>query len=73
MALSNQDYQLIDFGEGRKLELVGGVLLDRPSPAADNVRRNDPGRWREAQLKFDLQASKQWRKLDEIPEPWCFR
>jgi 23S rRNA (cytosine1962-C5)-methyltransferase len=70
MALSNQDYQLIDFGEGRKLELVGGVLLDRPSPAADNVRRNDPGRWREAQLKFDLQASKQWRKLDEIPEPW---
>ena len=26
-------YQLIDFGAGRKLELLSGYLVDRPSPA----------------------------------------
>lgn len=29
------DYELIDFGVGRKLERFGGLMLDRPSPAAE--------------------------------------
>lgn len=29
------DYQLIDFGHGRKLESLGGYTVDRPSPAAE--------------------------------------
>lgn len=30
-----KQYQLLDFGHGRKLESFGGVVLDRPSPAAE--------------------------------------
>lgn len=70
MSLSKNAYRLLDFGDGRKLECVGGVILDRPSPAAEGERRQEPGRWREAHLKFDLQASKQWKRLRDIPEPW---
>jgi 23S rRNA (cytosine1962-C5)-methyltransferase len=70
MPLSKNDYRLLDFGDGRKLELVGGAILDRPSPAADNVRKREPGRWREAHLRFDPQASKPWRRLRDVPEPW---
>lgn len=70
MPLSSSNYRLLDFGDGRKLECVGGVVLDRPSPAAEKFRRRDPGRWREAHLKFDAQAAKQWRHLIELPEPW---
>lgn len=70
MPLSKNDYRLLDFGDGRKLELVGGVILDRPSPAAENVRKREPGRWNEAHLKFDQQASKPWRRFKDVREPW---
>ncbi len=31
------DYQLLDFGRGRKLERFGPWLIDRPAPAAESV------------------------------------
>lgn len=70
MPLSQNDYRLLDFGEGRKLEWVHGVILDRPSPAAENTRKRQPSQWREAHLKFDASASKPWRRLRDIPDPW---
>lgn len=34
------DYQLLDFGRGRKLESFGGVVLDRPCPAAEGIEKH---------------------------------
>lgn len=35
MTASFTDYELVDFGHGRKLERFGNYLIDRPSPAAE--------------------------------------
>ena len=32
-----EQYQLLDLGDGSKLERFAGVLLDRPSPVAEDV------------------------------------
>ena len=38
------DYQLLDFGDGRRLERFGEIVLDRPCPAAEAFQRADPDR-----------------------------
>jgi 23S rRNA (cytosine1962-C5)-methyltransferase len=45
-------YQLVDVGDGRRLERFGEHVTDRPHPAADGPRRS-PDRWAEADLRFD--------------------
>ncbi|MDM4016754.1 class I SAM-dependent methyltransferase [Roseiconus lacunae] len=52
-------YQLLDFGDGRKLERFGMRVLDRPSPAAEGSRRADRSLWRDADSVFDKSA-KRW-------------
>ena len=46
-------YQLLDFGEGRRLERFGEVTLDRPCPAAERITRADPAAWPLADARFD--------------------
>jgi 23S rRNA (cytosine1962-C5)-methyltransferase len=50
-------YDLVDFGAGRKLERFGTELLDRPSPAADGIAIADSGLWGRASARFDLAQS----------------
>ena len=50
-------YELVDFGAGRKLERFGTELLDRPSPAAVGIAIADPGLWGEASARFELDRS----------------
>ena len=45
-------YALIDFGDGRKLERFGQVVLDRVSPAAIGTERTNKD-WSEADLRLD--------------------
>ena len=47
-----EQYQLLDFGGGRKLERFGNILTDRPSPPASGTAPRAPRRWREADLFF---------------------
>ena len=47
------DYELIDFGEGRKLERFGAWVLDRPCPAAASVRISRRDAWAGAAARFD--------------------
>lgn len=67
------DYELIDFGEGRKLERFGKWMLDRPAPAAGGVRKSRPATWREATARFEGEraaagkwtpAAKQWARAE---------
>ncbi len=48
----NSDYQLIDFGGGRKLERFGDLVLDRPSPAAQDVVPQRPNAWSSADVHW---------------------
>lgn len=49
-------YELIDFGNGRKLEKVGGLVLNRPCPGAKNEPAGSP-LWRKVDLVFDPQST----------------
>ncbi|MDT8405554.1 class I SAM-dependent methyltransferase [Sulfuriflexus sp.] len=39
VTLKVNEYALLDFGQGRKLERFGGVVIDRPAPQASGPRR----------------------------------
>lgn len=55
------EYQLLDFGNGRKLERFGSQLLDRYSPAADLATKKIPARWRQA-----LQVDRNGRVAESV-------
>jgi len=65
-------YQLLDFGDGRRLERFGGVTLDRPCPAAEQIARADPAAWPQADARFDRSDSErgQWTCRRDLPERW---
>jgi 23S rRNA (cytosine1962-C5)-methyltransferase len=44
-------YELLDAGEGRRLERFGDRVVDRPAAAAIDPRQ-DPGAWGQADLRF---------------------
>ncbi len=52
-----EEYCLLDFGQGRKLEQFGGFVVDRPCPAALDARRQHSAAWNAANLQVD-QAGK---------------
>ena len=66
-----EQYELIDFGAGRKLERFGTELVDRPCPAADGIAIADPEGWGRASARFDQapRAAGQWSVGGEQPSP----
>jgi 23S rRNA (cytosine1962-C5)-methyltransferase len=46
------DYELLDFGGGRKLERFGPYMLDRPSPAAQDATPRTPELWSAAHARY---------------------
>lgn len=46
------DYELLDAGDGRRLERLGNRIVDRPAPTAVD-RRLAPDAWRDAELRFE--------------------
>jgi 23S rRNA (cytosine1962-C5)-methyltransferase len=45
-------YELIDAGDGRRLERFGEVVVDRPAAGADEPIRS-PDSWRDAKLRYE--------------------
>src|SRR5262245_20890125 len=70
------DYALIDSGNGRKLERVGGFTVDRPEPQAMWQPALEPGTWLRADAVFkgagdDEEAEGgRWRRNSAMPETW---
>ena len=75
---------LVDFGRGRRLERLAGVLVDRPLPQA-RLPRSLPGLWAESALSYTggakgesrISAGDQapglprgWRQFRPLPDPW---
>ena len=65
-------YQLIDFGRGRRLESFGPWRLDRPCPAVERIARADPDTWPQADARFDRTEGEegQWSLRRKLPEQW---
>ena len=57
------DYELLDFGDGRKLERFGSVVVDRPCPGAVETERAKPQTWPQACIfAGDRAANGKWRQ-----------
>jgi 23S rRNA (cytosine1962-C5)-methyltransferase len=61
-------YELLDAGDGRRLEGFGELIVDRPAPGADDPPRDRDG-WASADLRFDRYVG--WSSsVGEVPEAW---
>jgi 23S rRNA (cytosine1962-C5)-methyltransferase len=60
-------YALIDAGDGRRLELFGERLVDRPAPVALGPKLDRPA-WAAADLRFD--AGEGWSGPAAADGPW---
>lgn len=67
------DHELLDVGDGRRLDRFGSVVVDRPAPGATEPRR-DPRAWRLATARFERAADAtrrdEWRIEAPLPDPW---
>lgn len=71
-------YELLDSGEGEKLERIGDVVIRRPDPEAlwhkSLVAEAEDNLWLQADLSFDRVDAKtgSWRKKvgSKIPDAW---
>jgi 23S rRNA (cytosine1962-C5)-methyltransferase len=61
-------YELVDAGDGRRLERLGSLLVDRPAPGAVRPRRA-PAAWSGADLRFS--PSYGWDRAS--PPDWAAR
>jgi 23S rRNA (cytosine1962-C5)-methyltransferase len=80
MFAANQ-YELLDFGAGRKLERFGSIVLDRSSTAAEGTKPDRPEIWRKANAKFEVRGRSRgagpqrgkWVSSGEAPSEWTVR
>ena len=72
MMFTAEDYQLLDFGDGRRLERFGQFVLDRPCPAAEAFRRVNLELWGHADARFEGRDEQrgEWTDRSELPERW---
>jgi 23S rRNA (cytosine1962-C5)-methyltransferase len=63
-------YELLDAGDGRRLERFGRYIVDRPAPMAESIRL-DPDAWPSADLRFDRYMGWSGPAAEPAnPEPW---
>jgi 23S rRNA (cytosine1962-C5)-methyltransferase len=69
-------YELLDFGEGRKLERFGDYTVDRPSPAAEGFPRREPKLWDRSDFRFRKLRGEtgEWKaSRSDPPAEWTLR
>lgn len=70
--MKNKGYQLIDSGEGRKLERFGDILLDRPASQAIWPKALSQAEWKKAHAKFKRINDREgkWQYFQKVPKEW---
>jgi len=63
------DYELLDSGNGLKLERFGRVIVSRPGALA-LWQPQKPALWRTATAAFDRKGGLTWRGREKLPESW---
>ena len=65
----HNEYELLDSGEGRKLERFGDVILSRPCDQASWEKQRS-GMWEESAASFDRERGWQTCGNAELPSSW---
>ena len=63
------DYELLDSGNGRKLERFGDAVLDRPCAQAVWAPQK-PERWQAATARFERADGNRWHGRDRLSGDW---
>ncbi len=68
-------YELLDVGDGRRLERFGQYILDRPAPAAAELSCRTPTLWKKADARFTRRSATvgTWAHRTEMPTTWLIR
>jgi len=65
------DYELLDSGDGEKLERFGDVVLSRPDTQAIWAKSLSKDEWQKADAVFSHgEKTNRWEILKKIPEDW---
>ena len=76
MFLANtwEDYEVLDTGDGEKLERWGNVILRRPDPQTIWPKA-DPALWKQAQAHYHRseKGGGEWEFLTRLPERWTIQ
>jgi 23S rRNA (cytosine1962-C5)-methyltransferase len=72
---ASDQYELVDFGMGRKLERFGAYLLDRPTLAAGDYVKRLPELWENVDARYTRTSGEtgEWRGEVELPASWIIR
>lgn len=66
-----KDYELVDSGEGKKLERYGSYFLVRPDPEAIWLKNQSDEVWAKAELKFIRnEHHTKWIIKEGVPKSW---
>jgi 23S rRNA (cytosine1962-C5)-methyltransferase len=69
--VSSRDYELLDSGDGEKLERYGRFIFSRPDPQALWPKRLSEKEWACADGEFKRSArNAEWKIKKEVPERW---
>ena len=68
------DYEVLDTGDGEKLERWGDVILRRPDPQTIWPKA-DPALWKQAQAHYHRseRGGGEWEFLTRLPDRWVIR
>lgn len=66
------DYELLDFGDERKLERFGDFIFNRPEPAANSSKSLSKSDWDKASYYFVEEKGQAgfWKSTSNQPEKW---
>jgi 23S rRNA (cytosine1962-C5)-methyltransferase len=72
MSEKETDYDLLDSGDGRRLERFGALVLDRPAPQAFWKPYLPPAEWAKADGYYHRSSSGggEWDAKKRLPESW---
>ncbi|MDF7801334.1 class I SAM-dependent methyltransferase [Pontiellaceae bacterium B1224] len=65
----NDQYELLDSGNGQKLERYGDIILDRPCAQAVWEPQNS-SLWKNATARFDRVGGLNWEGRGKVSKPW---
>ena len=66
----NDDYELLDSGDGRKLERFGKYVLARPCSQAMWRPNKSAAEWAKADASFDREDGNNWHGRANLPKEW---
>ena len=68
--MNREDYELLDSGDGRKLERFGAYVLARPCSQAMWRPVRSPADWNRADAAFDREDGNHWHGRTNLPKEW---